>query len=270
MIFVLLRPCTGKAGTSHGMEPSSLIDTNKLPQHIAIIMDGNGRWAEERGQDRLFGHLNGVESVRNVVEGAAELGVKYLTLYAFSTENWERPPYEVSGLMELLVETIKKEVPTLNKNNIRLQVIGDVDMLPDNARNELKQAIADTAQNNGLTLILALSYSSRWEIVHAIQQMAADIASGKITVQQVDKDYFEGLLCTAGLPDPELLIRTGGEIRVSNFLLYQIAYAELYFTEVKWPDFRKNHLFDAIVDFQHRQRRFGKTGKQVMEKKPEC
>ncbi|MBX2939892.1 MAG: isoprenyl transferase [Ferruginibacter sp.] len=252
------------------MEPSSQIDKSKLPQHIAIIMDGNGRWAEERGQDRLFGHLNGVESVRNVVEGAAELGVKYLTLYAFSTENWERPPYEVSGLMELLVETIKKEVPTLNKNNIRLQVIGDVEMLPDNARKELEQAITDTAQNNGLTLILALSYSSRWEIVHAIRQMAAEVASGKINAQDIDKNYFERFLCTTGLPDPELLIRTGGEIRVSNFLLYQIAYAELYFTEVKWPDFRKNHLFEAIIDFQHRQRRFGKTGKQVVENKPEC
>lgn len=269
MIFVLLRPCTGFAGTNHGMEPSSQIDKSKLPQHIAIIMDGNGRWAEERGQDRLFGHLNGVESVRNVVEGAAEWGVKYLTLYAFSTENWERPPYEVSGLMELLVETIKKEVPTLNKNNIRLQVIGDVDMLPENARNELKQAIADTATNSGLTLILALSYSSRWEILRAIQHLATEIASGKINANDVDKAYFEGLLCTAGLPDPELLIRTGGEIRVSNFLLYQIAYAELYFTEVKWPDFRKNHLLDAIVDYQHRQRRFGKTGKQVVENKTE-
>lgn len=248
------------------MEPSSQINKSKLPEHIAIIMDGNGRWAEERGQDRLFGHLNGVESVRNVVEGAAEMGVKFLTLYAFSTENWDRPQYEVSGLMELLVDTIKKEVPTLNKNNIQLKVIGDVDMLPANAQLELKQAIADTSSNTGLTLILALSYSSRWEIVHAIQQIATEVANGKLQPEEINNTYLESKLCTNGLPDPELLIRTGGEIRVSNFLLYQIAYAELYFTEVRWPDFRKNHLFEAIIDFQQRQRRFGKTGNQVVEK----
>lgn len=249
------------------METIEIIKQNILPQHIAIIMDGNGRWAEDKGQDRLFGHLNGVESVRDVVEGAAELGVKYLTLYAFSTENWERPQYEVNGLMELLVDTIKKEVPTLNKNNIRLNVIGDVSMLPAAAQAELAQAIADTSPNNGLTLILALSYSSLWEIEQAVKAIAEDVEKKVVAAADVNKAYFESKLCTFQIPDPELLIRTGGEIRISNFLLYQIAYSELYFTDVRWPDFRKKHLHDAILDFQSRQRRFGKTGKQIIERK---
>jgi undecaprenyl diphosphate synthase len=250
------------------MQLEAQINKNKLPVHVAIIMDGNGRWAEEKGENRLFGHMNGVQSVRDVVEGAAEWGIPYLTLYAFSTENWERPQYEVNGLMELLVDTIKKEVPTLNKNNIRLHVIGDMNMLPEKARTEMQQAIDATASNTRLNLVLALSYSSKWEIEQAIKQMAQDVAAGIIKAEDVDLQCFESKLSTAGIPDPELLIRTGGEIRISNFLLYQIAYAELYFTEVKWPDFRKQHLAEAVLDFQQRQRRFGKTGKQIEEETP--
>ena len=226
----------------------------RLPDHIAIIMDGNGRWAKEKGEDRLYGHLHGVESVRNIVEGSAELGIKYLTLYAFSTENWDRPEYEVSGLMELLVETIHNEVPTLNKNNIKLHVIGDMNMLPDAAKNELKEALNETSTNTGLNLIMALSYSSRWEIVEAIKQIAA----GDIN-QETVKQY----LATKAYPDPELMIRTSGEYRISNFLLYQLAYSELYFTNTLWPDFRKENLYEAILDYQSRERRFGKTGEQV-------
>ncbi len=226
-------------------------------------MDGNGRWAEEQGHDRLFGHLHGVESVRNVVEGAAELGINYLTLYAFSTENWERPQYEVTGLMELLVDTIRKEVPTLNKNNIRLHVIGDLKMLPLNAQDELDDAINETSNNTGLNLVMALSYSSRWEIVHAIKKIASDVEANKIGPEDVTQDLVKKYLCTANFPDPELMIRTSGEFRISNFLLYQLAYSELYFTPTRWPDFRKENLYDAILDFQGRQRRFGKTSEQV-------
>ncbi len=243
----------------------SNIDKNKLPQHIAIIMDGNGRWAEEKGHNRLFGHLNGVESVRDVVEGSAELGVKYLTLYAFSTENWERPEYEVTGLMELLVDTIKKEVPTLNKNNISLSVIGNISMLPESARNELNEAIKETSQNTGLSLILALSYSSRWEMVEMVKKISEKVKVGEINPSEINAETIQQNLCTSNLPDPELLIRTGGDYRISNFLLYQMAYTELFFTNVKWPDFRKADLYDAILDFQMRQRRFGKTGEQVKE-----
>ncbi|MEO5967123.1 MAG: isoprenyl transferase [Ferruginibacter sp.] len=243
----------------------SNIDKNKLPQHIAIIMDGNGRWAEEKGHDRLFGHLNGVESVRDVVEGSAELGVKYLTLYAFSTENWDRPQYEVTGLMELLVDTIKKEVPTLNKNNISLSVIGDTTMLPESARNELNEAIKETSNNTGLSLILALSYSSRWEMLEMVKNIAVKVKNGEINSSEINAETIQQNLCTYNLPDPELLIRTGGDYRISNFLLYQMAYTELFFTNVKWPDFRKADLYDAISDFQLRQRRFGKTGEQVKE-----
>ena len=239
------------------------IDLQKLPSHIAIIMDGNGRWAQEQGHDRLFGHLHGVESVRNIVEGAAELGVKYLTLYAFSTENWDRPVDEVTGLMELLVDTIRKEVPTLNKNNIRLDIIGDVNMLPPNAQKELKEALAETAANTGLTLVMALSYSSRWEIIDAVKKVAEDVAAGKITATDINAQTFPTYLNTRSIPDPELMIRTGGEYRISNFLLYQAAYCELYFTETRWPEFRKDNLYKAIIDFQHRERRFGKTGDQV-------
>lgn len=239
------------------------IDKTRLPSHIAIIMDGNGRWAQEKGKERLFGHFHGVESVRDIVEGAAELGIGYLTLYAFSTENWDRPQQEVDGLMEILVDTIKKEVPTLNKNNIRLQVIGDHTMLPANAGRELKEALAETAANTGLTLVMALSYSSRWEIMEAVKKLARDVEAGSLKAEAVDANLFSKYLSTADIPDPELMIRTSGEYRISNFLLYQLAYAELYFTPVLWPDFRKNDLYDAIINFQQRQRRFGKTGEQV-------
>lgn len=245
------------------MSSKALIDPDKLPVHIAIIMDGNGRWAKVKGEDRLFGHLHGVESVRNIVEGCAELGVQYLTLYAFSTENWDRPEYEVNGLMELLVETIKKEVPTLNKNNIKLHVIGDVSMLPESARKELNEAIAETAANTGLNLVMALSYSSRWEIDNMVKAIAAEVEQGKIKAADVNADVIKQHLCTATFPDPELMIRTSGEYRISNFLLYQLAYTELYFTETLWPDFRKENLYQAIIDFQSRERRFGKTGDQI-------
>lgn len=239
------------------------IDAQNLPQHIAVIMDGNGRWAQEQGKDRLFGHLHGVESVRDVVEGAAELGVKNLTLYTFSTENWDRPEYEVNGLMELLVDTIKKEVPTLNKNNIRLHVIGHTEMLPENAFRQLQEAIAETGANTGLNLIMALSYSSRWEMEDAVRNVALDVANGKLAPENIDQNTLKQYLSTKNFPDPELLIRTSGEYRLSNFLLYQLAYAELYFTDTRWPDFRKEDLYKAIVNFQQRERRFGKTGEQV-------
>ncbi len=236
-----------------------------MPGHIAIIMDGNGRWAREKGHDRLFGHLHGVESVRNIVEGAAELGIGYLTLYAFSTENWDRPADEVSGLMELLVDTIRKEVPTLNKNNIRLMVIGDTDMLPENARRELNEAIAETSVNTGLRLVMALSYSSRWEIVRAVKLMAADVKTGKLQPEDISQETIPQYLATREIPDPELMIRTSGEFRISNFLLYQLAYTELYFTDTLWPDFRKENLYEAIVNFQQRERRFGKTSDQMKQ-----
>lgn len=239
------------------------INREVLPKHIAIIMDGNGRWAQEQGEDRLFGHLHGVESVRDIVEGAAELGIGYLTLYAFSTENWDRPEYEVSGLMELLVDTIRKEVPTLNKNNIKLHVIGDMNMLPENARRELSEALAETGANTGLQLIMALSYSSRWELVNAVKNIALDVQAGRIDAGNVNQDTLQQYLATSQFPDPELMIRTSGEYRISNFLLYQLAYAELYFTNTRWPDFRKENLYEAIMDFQGRQRRFGKTGEQI-------
>ncbi len=235
----------------------------RLPHHIAIIMDGNGRWAKERGEDRLFGHLHGVESVRNVVEGCAELGIRYLTLYAFSTENWDRPEYEVSGLMELLVDTIRKEVPTLNKNNIRLHVIGDIDMLPEAAKKELTEAFAETAANTGLNLIMALSYSSRWEILNAVKQIAEAVKNDHLQPTAIDQETLKQYLNASRFPDPELMIRTSGEYRISNFLLYQLAYAELYFTPTLWPDFRKENLYEAILEYQSRERRFGKTSDQI-------
>jgi undecaprenyl diphosphate synthase len=241
------------------------IDLQKLPRHIAIIMDGNGRWAKEKGHDRLYGHYHGVESVRDIVEGAAELGIEYLTLYAFSTENWDRPVYEVTGLMELLVQTIRKETETLNKNNIRLHVIGDFNMLPEYARNELNESLEITAANTGLNLIMALSYSSRWELTEAVKQIATDVKAGKIDPQAISQDTIQQYLCTSNFPDPELMVRTSGEYRISNFLLYQLAYAELYFTTVRWPDFRKENLYEAILDFQKRERRFGKTSDQVSQ-----
>ena len=247
------------------MSLKNSIDMQRLPEHIAIIMDGNGRWAKEQGQDRLFGHLHGVESVRNIVEGCAELGIKNLTLYAFSTENWDRPADEVAGLMTLLIDTIRKEVATLNKNNIRLHVIGDISMLPENARQELAEALAETAENTGLNLIMALSYSSRWELINAVKNIAEDTQKGILKPEDISQETFQQYLATKNFPDPELMIRTSGEHRISNFLLYQLAYAELYFTDVRWPDFRKENLYEAIIDFQNRERRFGKTGDQLKQ-----
>ncbi|WP_118949720.1 isoprenyl transferase [Taibaiella helva] len=245
------------------MDSKSLIDTTYLPQHIAIIMDGNGRWAKEKGEDRIHGHQQGVISVREVVEGCGEIGVQYLTLYAFSTENWNRPKYEVDALMELLVSTIRKEVDDLKRNNVRLRVIGDFASLPEICQQELTEGMEITAGCTGLNLILALSYSSRWEILNAVRQVADAVAGGSLTPDGIDAGTFSQFLCTRDYPDPELMIRTGGEHRISNFLLYQMAYTELYFSDVHWPDFRKTHLFDAILNYQQRERRFGKTSEQV-------
>ncbi len=241
------------------------LDLQRLPRHIAIIMDGNGRWAKEKGQDRLYGHHEGVESVRNIVEACAELGIGYLTLYAFSTENWDRPVYEVAGIMELLVNTIRKEVNTLTKNNIRLHVIGDMNMLPPQAQREMDEAISITSANTGLNLVMALSYSARWEIVNAARKVAEDVTAGKLKPSDITQDVWQQYLCTAALPDPELMIRTSGECRISNFLLYQLAYAELYFTDTRWPDFRKENLYEAILNYQTRERRFGKTSEQIQQ-----
>src|SRR5690606_36740267 len=239
------------------------INTDRLPKHIAIIIGGNGRWAKEKGKDRLFGHFSGVESVRNIVEGCAELGIQYLTLYAFSTENWDRPKDEVTGLMELLVQTIRQEVPTLNKNNIRLFVIGNTDLLPEDAQEELREACEETQKNTGMTLIMALSYSSRWEIINAVRKIGTEVKEGNLKPEEVTDEIFNKYLCTAVFPDPELMIRTSGEYRISNFLLYQLAYSELYFTETLWPDFRKENLYEALLDYQHRERRFGKISEQI-------
>jgi undecaprenyl diphosphate synthase len=244
-------------------EPVNKIDKSRLPRHIAIIMDGNGRWAKEQGQDRLFGHFHGVESVRDIVEGCAELGIEYLTLYAFSTENWDRPQYEVVGLMELLVKTIRGEAESLHKNNIRLHVIGDLKMLPEYAQREMQEALDLTSRNTGLNLVMALSYSGRWELLNAVKSIAYDVKKGKLDIADIDQSILQQYLCTSDFPDPELMIRTSGEYRISNFLLYQLAYAELYFTSVRWPEFRKANLYEAILDFQGRERRFGKTGEQV-------
>lgn len=239
------------------------IDPNKLPQHIGIIMDGNGRWAKQRGKLRIFGHEKGVNSVREVSEGAAEIGIKYLTLYAFSTENWSRPKSEVEALMRLLVRIINKETKTLNKNNIRLLAIGDLKSLPSDCYNELMEAIQKTSQNTRMSLILALSYSSRWEIVNAVKQIAAKAANQEISIDDITQEMISNHLTTASIPDPELLIRTSGEQRISNFLLWQIAYSELYFPEKLWPDFNREDLFEAVLKYQGRERRFGKTSEQL-------
>ncbi len=243
--------------------PEVALNTKRLPRHVAIIMDGNGRWAKEQEKDRLYGHSHGVESVRSVTEGAAEMGIEYLTLYAFSTENWDRPQQEVMGLMALLVDTIRQEVATLNKNNIRLHVIGATDMLPESAQQALKEALDQTAHNTGLNMIVALSYSSRWELLLAVKNIAIDVKNGSLDAEAITDDVFKSYLCTKDFPDPELLIRTSGEHRISNFLLYQIAYSELYFTDTLWPDFRKEDLREALIDYQSRERRFGKTSEQL-------
>jgi undecaprenyl diphosphate synthase len=239
------------------------IDKERIPEHIAIIMDGNGRWAKKQGKPRVFGHKNGVKSVREVTEGCAELGIKYLTLYAFSTENWNRPKLEVTALMTLLVETIKTEVSMLNKNNIRLETIGNVDALPNKSRKALLQAIEDTKDNDGLCLILALNYSAKWDIMQAVKTIADKVERKELSASQLTESDFESALSTKNIPDPELLIRTSGESRISNFLLWEIAYSELFFTPVLWPDFRKENLFEAILDFQSRERRFGKISEQI-------
>jgi undecaprenyl diphosphate synthase len=239
------------------------IDPNKLPQHVAVIMDGNGRWAKQKKQPRVFGHKNALNAVRETVEGAAEIGVKYLTLYAFSTENWNRPKLEVKALMELLIHAISSEVKTLNKNDIKLAAIGDLSSLPKRAQKELQEAIDNTANNKRMTLVLALSYSAQWEMIEAVKVIASKTKSGEISIDDIDSNMFSNHLSTQGMPNPELMIRTSGEHRISNFLLWQLAYAELYFTEKLWPDFRKEDLFEAILNFQNRERRFGLTGEQV-------
>lgn len=245
------------------MDLKSKINLEKLPRHIAVIMDGNGRWAKEHGMPRVFGHRNGVKAVRETTEACTELGVQYLTLYAFSTENWNRPEAEVNALMTLLVETIKKEIKTLNENGVRLKAIGDLNRLPEKSRKTLLQAIEDTKQNPRMTLVLALNYSAKWEIVEAARKLAQAAKAGEIEPQAINEEAFANALSTNGIPDPELLIRTSGENRISNFLLWQIAYAELYFTPTLWPDFRREHLYQAIIDFQNRERRFGKTSEQL-------
>jgi undecaprenyl diphosphate synthase len=245
------------------MVDKSKLDLTRLPKHIAITMDGNGRWAKAQGENRIFGHQNAIQSVSDTVEMAAELGIEYLTLYAFSTENWNRPKHEVEALMGLLVTTLNQEVKRLNDNNIRLQTIGDTESLPKQTYDELLQAMEKTAHNTRMTLVIALSYSSKWEIVRAVKQIAEKVKSGDISAEQVNEELISSHLTTAGIPDPDLLIRTSGEHRISNFLLWQIAYSELYFTETLWPDFRKQHLVDAIVDYQQRERRYGLTSEQL-------
>jgi undecaprenyl diphosphate synthase len=239
------------------------IDFNNLPRHIAVIMDGNGRWAKKKGAMRIFGHKNAIQAVKDVTEGCGELGIKYLTLYAFSTENWSRPKAEIDGLMELLVSTLKQEIKTLMDNQVKLITIGDTANLPVDCQKNLEWAIAQTKNNSGLTLILALSYSGRWEIIKAAKAIAQAIEQGKLKAGEINEQLFENYLQTSGIPDPELLIRTSGELRVSNFLLWQIAYTELYITPTLWPDFRKDHLYEAIWSYQQRERRFGKTSEQL-------
>lgn len=238
---------------------------DKLPKHVAVIMDGNGRWARKRGNSRVFGHKHGVKAVREVTEAAAELGIEYLTLYAFSTENWSRPKTEVDALMSLLVSTISSETKTLLKNNVRLNAIGSKTTLPGSVQKKLDECIEQTSSNTGLTLTLALSYSSRWEILEAVKGIVADAGSGKFDISGLDDSLFNSYLCTKGMPDPELMIRTSGEQRISNFLLWQLAYSELYFCDILWPDFRREDFYRALLDYQGRERRFGKTGDQVKQ-----
>lgn len=235
----------------------------RIPRHIAIIMDGNGRWAKKQGLARMFGHKQGVTTVHRITEAAAEIGIEYMTLYAFSTENWNRPKEEVDALMTLLVDTIAKETPTLMKNNIRLLTIGDIDRLPAETKKKFEGCIEETKQNTGLNLVLALSYSSRWEIIEAAKRIATEVKDGKLDVADINEAVISSHLTTNGIPDPDLLIRTSGELRLSNYLLWQIAYSELYFTDRLWPEFTPEDLYEAIVDYQHRERRFGKTSEQV-------
>jgi undecaprenyl diphosphate synthase len=240
-----------------------IIIPEKLPKHVAIIMDGNGRWAKKRGALRIFGHQHGVTAVRETVEAAAEIGIKYLTMYAFSTENWKRPKFEVDALMELLVKTIHNETETLIKNNIRLIAIGNIETLHKDCYEELMKTIKVTENNKQMTLILALSYSAKWEITEAVKKIAGKVKNNEMRIEEIDQDIISNSLSTKDIPDPELLIRTSGEYRISNFLLWQLAYAELYFTEVLWPDFRKDDFYKAIINYQERERRFGLTSEQI-------
>ncbi|MEQ7799114.1 isoprenyl transferase [Pedobacter sp. ASV1-7] len=239
------------------------IDTTRLPEHIAIIMDGNGRWAKNQGKFRVFGHESGVLSVKDIVEGCVDIGIRYLTVYTFSTENWNRPVDEVNALMELLISTINQETETLTKNNIRLNAIGDISSLPQKCIEDLKNAMDKTANNTRCTLTLALSYSAKWEITQAAKKLAQQVKDQKMSIEDINEEHFAAQLNTVNMPDPELMIRTSGEHRISNFLLWQMAYTELYFTETLWPDFRREDLFEAIVDYQKRERRFGKISEQL-------
>jgi len=245
------------------MDLKNQIDTNRLPRHIAVIMDGNGRWAKQKGKPRVFGHRSGVKSVREVTEAAAELGIEYLTLYAFSTENWGRPKFEVNALMTLLVNTIRNEIKTLMDNDVKLNAIGELKELPSQCYRELLEAIDKTKNNKRMTLTLALNYSAKWEIIEAVKSIATDVKNGDLEINAIENQHFDNALSTAGFPDPELMIRTSGETRISNFLLWQLAYAELYFTPVFWPDFHREHFYEAILNFQNRERRFGKTSEQL-------
>ncbi|HQQ92966.1 MAG TPA: isoprenyl transferase [Bacteroidia bacterium] len=247
------------------MDSKQAINPHNIPRHVAIIMDGNGRWAKKQGEDRIFGHHEGVNSVREIVEACGEIGVKYLTLYAFSTENWNRPKEEVDALMELLVSTISLETNNLNSKGVRLEVIGDIKSLPGTCQQELEESMQVTRNNTRVTLILALSYSSKWEITHAVQKIAAMVEEGKLKASQISSSLIEQNLNTSKWPDPELMIRTSGEHRISNFMLWQLAYAEFYFTDVLWPDFRKEEFFQAILSYQNRERRFGQTSEQLSQ-----
>lgn len=245
------------------------IDIHKLPKHIAIIMDGNGRWALKQGENRIFGHHKGVDAVREIAETAAELGIKYITLYTFSTENWNRPKNEIDAIMSLFVETIEKEIPTLNKNNIRLNAIGDLKSLPKENYSSLINTMKQTANNDRMTLTLALSYSSRWEITEAVRRILSDYSAEELKSKVIDEDFFAKHLNTYGMPDPELLIRTSGELRISNYLLWQVAYSELYFTPKLWPEFGAEDLYEAIIEYQSRERRFGMTSEQLKDEDSE-
>jgi undecaprenyl diphosphate synthase len=260
-IFDLCRPLEQTTHTAEQIR--SRIDMHRVPRHVAIIMDGNGRWAKQHGEARIVGHMHGVRSVREALQGCTELGVSHLTLYAFSTENWNRPKTEVEALMDLLVNTVVKELDELHENEVRLNAIGDLESLPQGCRATLRDAMQRTSTNSRITLTLALSYSARWELVQAVRRIAEEVRQGRLSPGAIDEHLVEGLLCTAGMPEPELLIRTSGEQRISNFLLWQLAYAELWFTPVLWPDFRREHLFQAVHEYQQRERRFGLTSEQV-------
>lgn len=239
------------------------INPQRLPKHVAIIMDGNGRWAKSQGKERIFGHQNGVESVREVTEASVELGIKYVTFYAFSTENWNRPKDEIEGLMLLMIQAIEKETPTLMKNNIRFEVIGDIEKLNKDTRDAIDRITEKTKENTTLTMIIALSYSSRWEIEKAVKNIALEVERKELNPEDINQDTISKHLCTKNYPDPDLLIRTSGEYRISNFLMWQLSYSELYFTSTLWPDFKRENYYEALVDYQSRERRFGKTSEQL-------